>query len=1073
MRISLSLLLLAICATPLRAQVDPDRCAPVTGFADVHAHQFSHLGFGERLFLGAAWHPDGIAAGLAPCGQDGPCIGDGAPLDACLGACDAVDGTCQGACDLAGGACTLGCQGARSACLLACDDRVCDLVNGGCGLACEAAAGTCDLACADGPCDLANGACNVACVAARGTCEGGCTVARGECEVECRFNPNLPCNSCADRERRCDAGCAGVYADCFSFCSVDCDGCRDGCSRTRTGCLDGCNVDCAACRGACSGTFSDCQGDCRLECDACRVACVDGCEASVCAAPHGPGGQYDQIGRALGEGALGHDVRGWPTFAGWPTWHGFTHQQMWIDWLQRAHAGGLRLMVNLAVSNRMLCEFVGPADGASCDDTVILRRQIQAAWDLQAHVDRANDGELDDDGWYRIVTSPAEARAVIRQGRLAVVLGSEMDVPFGCSVDGPCTPESVRAAIREFKALGLRYFFPVHVWDNAFGGAAVSNDFVNLGQTLITGQPYAVRDCGDEGYTFTLGSPPPLVAALLNTLAGFFGADLDARAYPDAAGHCNARGLTPLGEALLDTLMDEGFIVDVDHMSRRTLDAALDRLEARRYPAVVASHAHLNSLMAGAEAPAISEFGLWRRDVERIGALGGLIGLPTTHALAGTDKIPTHQPEDGRAPLPHDCGHSSSTFAQTYLWALDVIGAGGVAFGTDFNGFGGQIAPRFGPDACGGDGADRPQAARVGYPFALPAILGGGAFDRHVAGERTFDINTDGLAHVGLLPDLIMDLRAVGLAEEELDPLLSSAENFLRMWERLEDTPATLDVPAALTVEEGRPARITARVIDPDCQDGAWEASGDPGDGTAAVVALQDRTLTLEHTWIDDGEHAAVLTITDAAGAEARAEVQITVENVAPQAVRLATAIGPVGSPTGLRVSFSDPGIRDTHQVFVDWGDGQTTGPQPVNGTAADLEHPYLAAGPVVIRACVRDDDEGEGCAEAAIEIAAAPPMRDAGPPDARVDDAGPPTDRGRPDPQPDGGVGPADATPAPADGAPGGSDAAPEDTPTDEGCACRSAAPGDATPGWLALTALIGWRRRLSVGRRAGRRAR
>jgi hypothetical protein len=34
-------------------------------------------------------------------------------------------------------------------------------------------------------------------------------------------------------------------------------------------------------------------------------------------------------------------------------------------------------------------------------------------------------------GWYRIVDSPSEARAVISSGRLAVVLGIEVDNVFG------------------------------------------------------------------------------------------------------------------------------------------------------------------------------------------------------------------------------------------------------------------------------------------------------------------------------------------------------------------------------------------------------------------------------------------------------------------------------------------------------------------------------------------------------------------------------------------------------------------------------------------------------------------
>ena len=47
--------------------------------------------------------------------------------------------------------------------------------------------------------------------------------------------------------------------------------------------------------------------------------------------------------------------------------------------------------------------------------------------------------------------------------------------------------------------------------------------------------------------------------------------------------------------------------------------------------------------------------------------------------------------------------------------------------------------------------------------------------DRSVIGEKTFDIDTDGLAHVGMLPDFIADLEAQGVTGELLDPLLNSA----------------------------------------------------------------------------------------------------------------------------------------------------------------------------------------------------------------------------------------------------------------------------------------------------------
>jgi hypothetical protein len=55
---------------------------------------------------------------------------------------------------------------------------------------------------------------------------------------------------------------------------------------------------------------------------------------------------------------------------------------------------------------------------------------------------------------------------------------------------------------------------------------------------------------------------------------------------------------------------------------------------------------------------------------------------------------------------------------------------------------------------------------------------------RSTAGpHRDFDINLDGIAHYGLLPDL----RNVGLAAADLAPLFRSAHDYIEMWEKCVD----------------------------------------------------------------------------------------------------------------------------------------------------------------------------------------------------------------------------------------------------------------------------------------------
>jgi hypothetical protein len=55
-----------------------------------------------------------------------------------------------------------------------------------------------------------------------------------------------------------------------------------------------------------------------------------------------------------------------------------------------------------------------------------------------------------------------------------------------------------------------------------------------------------------------------------------------------------------------------------------------------------------------------------------------------------------------------------------------------------------------------------------------------------VVGNRTIDFNTEGLVHIGLLPELIEDARRDAVDEADIEPLFRSAEGYIRMWELAE-----------------------------------------------------------------------------------------------------------------------------------------------------------------------------------------------------------------------------------------------------------------------------------------------
>ena len=65
--------------------------------------------------------------------------------------------------------------------------------------------------------------------------------------------------------------------------------------------------------------------------------------------------------------------------------------------------------------------------------------------------------------------------------------------------------------------------------------------------------------------------------------------------------------------------------------------------------------------------------------------------------------------------------------------------------------------------------------------------------ERNTAGpRRDFDINLDGLAHYGLLPDFLQDMRNQGLAIEDFAPLFRSANDYVEVWAKCEQRSAAL-----------------------------------------------------------------------------------------------------------------------------------------------------------------------------------------------------------------------------------------------------------------------------------------
>lgn len=465
-------------------------------------------------------------------------------------------------------------------------------------------------------------------------------------------------------------------------------------------------------------------------------------------AAHGPRHVRDIVGGLLalrGVGAMLYDNEGSPRFSGWPHFLEVTHQKVHEEWLLRAVHGGMRLMVMLAVDSPALCWQVN-TDGRNCDDEMAaVDRQLDDAYAMQAYVDESAGGP--GRGWYRIVTTPMEARQVIRAGKLAVVLGIETAHLFGCRPNTSC---AWRSQLDKYWGRGVRHFFTVHQGDSAFGGASYFKPELQKRRNVIDNP--------------------------VNALSARY--ELTTRPCPQyERGSCNALGLTLTGRLLIAELMRRGAIIDVDHLSDLAFAEVLAAAETRGYP-VVASHAGFNEINNGGQD---HEGQLTQAELLRIRGVGGMVGLISGQGTLSEVDVWRRA---GRHEVAHICGGTSETFAQAFYYTIDRAPGLAVAVGTDFNAPLRQPGPRFGAYHCPGgkDTSRQKWEGRLSYPFLARGSLR--QLSSSVSGQRHFDFNEAGLAHVGLLPDFFADLEALGMAPEDLEPLFRSAEAYVKLWER-------------------------------------------------------------------------------------------------------------------------------------------------------------------------------------------------------------------------------------------------------------------------------------------------
>jgi len=426
---------------------------------------------------------------------------------------------------------------------------------------------------------------------------------------------------------------------------------------------------------------------------------------------------------------------GWPDFFVYPRFTTIVHQQAYVDWIYRSYQGGLRLATCLAVNNELLANKSNPDQPP--DDKSAIQIQISG---MKAMVDYINEqAGGPDKGWMQIAYTPEEARQIIASDKLAIILGIEVDslgnwrrvqdLEKICHGDLNLARQLIGLELDWLHGLGVRQITPIHLTNNAFGGTAIYLRFLETVNLFVTGERWTVEDAWETGVRYRLDKDGADLKDDVERSAAVSGHRIQRRVRRTLidhlpgihdlfdiveaplvhGGHANTRGLNQYGVILVEELMARGFIIDVDHMSEKATDTALDMAEKRSYP-VICSHCWFRDLLFSGETEfdplkhehyatsdvhkVAHEAGKRGDQVERIAKLGGMVApIVNQGDIAGLKRA---LPElAGKIPEP--IAGSSTSWAQAYLYAVAKTGGQrGVGIGSDINGAAGLPEPRFG-----------------------------------------------------------------------------------------------------------------------------------------------------------------------------------------------------------------------------------------------------------------------------------------------------------------------------------------------------------------------------------------
>jgi VCBS repeat protein len=411
--------------------------------------------------------------------------------------------------------------------------------------------------------------------------------------------------------------------------------------------------------------------------------------------------------------------------------------------------------------------------------------------------------------WMEIAKSSADVRRIVSAGRMAVILGVEIDDIGNFQLGPPVitriplgsTPSDmqVRQEIDRLYSEGVRYIFPIHLLDNPFGGTATYIPLFDTSNLREMGSSYQLT-CSVEADGIHEVFNPVMPDFWMNAATSIvLGGTYTPQPAPGCAfalngmplGHKNALGLRPSGVIAINEMMRLGMLIDIDHMSQASANSALEIAE--RVPGGYPLMSGHNGLRNPSD-PGSNERSLTAWQYSRLGRLHGMAGV-------------------GGA------GLNSAQWLGLYSNVLNAMGPGaGAGFGTDANGL-----ERLMPTRCSfqyppaeqtcinnctcpppysdyvgglkGCQANCGQMCAAKYPPVFtcpggPQFQYSKSFPASTTGLKTWNYYTDGVAHYGMLADFLADIAMLpggaAMVQGPQSPLMRGAEYFAQTWAQAE-----------------------------------------------------------------------------------------------------------------------------------------------------------------------------------------------------------------------------------------------------------------------------------------------